>query len=388
VIIRAAAAHTDPGRKRRRNEDNYVCAPPLFAVTDGMGGAQAGELASALAAEALREGAARGFGDARAEELVQEANRRVFERASSDASASGMGTTATVALVDERSGRVIFGHVGDSRAYLIRDGSLEQLTDDHSLVAELVRSGRLSPKEAETHPQRSVITRVLGTDQNVDVDTFAIDGRPGDVFLICSDGLSTMVGDATILDVAERFRGDLDEAVRALLAEANRGGGEDNITVVMFELGGEPETDERTRETVVGAAVGEDAEHDAADEDTLSPLDGVRAEDVATAVEAQGGGEDTGEGATEGAGEGRAPGDTIVVSVEELDGVAPTQDRTASGPRPTEPEHAEPERAEAEGRESDLEPVKVPLWRRLLALVVIAVLLALIVVLVVWGLAR
>jgi protein phosphatase len=361
VIIKAAAAHTDPGRKRRRNEDNYVCAPPLFAVTDGMGGAQAGELASALAAEALREGAGGGFGDQRAEELVQEANRRVFERASSDASASGMGTTATVALVDEASGRVFFGHVGDSRAYLIRDGSLEQLTDDHSLVAELVRSGKLSPKEAETHPQRSVITRVLGTDQNVDVDTFAIEGRQGDLYLICSDGLSTMVGDEAILDVAERYRGDLDEAVRSLLAEANRGGGEDNITAVMFELADAPadgEPDERTRESAADEAA---TRHDGADEDTLSPLDGVRAEDVEAA-------------AAEQRGEGSGPGDTIVVPVEQLEEAAPPGDGTAAAaeaPAPPEPE-----------------PLRVPFWRRLLALLVILGLIALIVVLVVWGLAR
>jgi PPM family protein phosphatase len=365
VIIRAAAAHTDPGRKRRRNEDNYVLSPPLFAVTDGMGGAQAGEVASGLAAEALREAAEGGFGDRRVDELVQEANRRVYERASSDASASGMGTTATVALVDERSERVLFAHVGDSRAYMIRDGSLEQLTDDHSLVAELVRSGKLSPQEAESHPQRSVITRVLGTDRDVDVDTFAIDGRPGDLFLICSDGLSTMVGDDAILDVAERYRSDLDETVRALLAEANRGGGEDNITAVMFELGeqaGDGEPDERTRETAAGTAL--DAPHDPDDEDTLSPLDGLRAEDVAAAAAAAEVAGSTGSGAR--AGEGRGPGDTIVVPADQLGDLG--------GPAP-EPEPVP-------------EPIRVPLWRRLLALVVIAALVALIVVLVAWGLAR
>jgi PPM family protein phosphatase len=359
VIIRAAAANTDPGRRRRRNEDNYVLAPPLFAVTDGMGGAQAGEVASGLAAEALREGAEAGFGDQRVEELVQEANRRVFDRANTDASASGMGTTATVALVDESSGRVLFAHVGDSRAYMIRDGSLEQLTDDHSLVAELVRSGKLSPEEAETHPQRSVITRVLGTDRDVDVDTFAIDGRPGDLFLICSDGLSTMVGDESILDVAERYRSDLDETVRALLAEANRGGGEDNITVVMFELGEQPEDgepDERTRETVALAAA-EQSRTDPDDEDTLSPLDGVRAEDVAAAAAAQD---------HPGPGEGSGPGDTIVVPAAELGDLG----------APDAAAEPEPER------------VHVPFWRRLLALIVIAALVALIVVLVIWGLAR
>ena len=186
------AGLTDTGRKRRRNEDAYVVAPPLFGVADGMGGAQAGELASGLAAAAMREANANGSGEQRISDLIQEANRRVHDRASTDASASGMGTTMTVALV-ERDGRVVFGHVGDSRAYVLRDNRLDQLTDDHSLVAELVRRGELSPAEAEVHPQRSVITRALGTDPDVDIDTFAVSPQPGDVFLICSDGLSSYV---------------------------------------------------------------------------------------------------------------------------------------------------------------------------------------------------
>jgi protein phosphatase len=170
----SALAHvggiTDPGRKRRRNEDAYVVEPPLFAVADGMGGAQAGEVASRLAAAALKEGGAGAGGEQRIVSLIQEANRRVYDRSNQDPNASGMGTTMTVALVED--GQVAFGHVGDSRAYLIRDGTMEQLTEDHSLVAELMRSGKLSPEEAEMHPQRSVITRALGTDpdrERVDV---------------------------------------------------------------------------------------------------------------------------------------------------------------------------------------------------------------------------
>src|ERR671937_306898 len=180
MTLGRSAGLTDPGRKRRRNEDAYVCEPPLFAVADGMGGAQAGELASGLAAAAVRgvPGAAPDGGERRVDELIQEANRRVYQRQSRDAAASGMGTTMTVALVED--GAVAIGHVGDSRAYLIRGRSLEQLTEDHSLVAELVRSGKLSPEEAEAHPQRSVITRALGTDPNVDVDTFSVETRPGD----------------------------------------------------------------------------------------------------------------------------------------------------------------------------------------------------------------
>ena len=227
---------THPGRKRRHNEDSYVVEPPMFAVADGMGGAKAGEVASGLAAAALKEtGTDGGSGEERVTQLIQEANRRVFRRANEDREASGMGTTMTVALVED--GRVVFGHVGDSRAYLIREGSIEQLTDDHSLVAELVRSGRLTPAEAEVHPQRSVITRAVGTEPDVDVDTFTIEPEDGDLFLICSDGLTDMVDDGTIIEAIGRHRDDLDEAAKALVGAANRVGGEDNITVLFFEVG-------------------------------------------------------------------------------------------------------------------------------------------------------
>jgi protein phosphatase len=232
--VQAYAVASDTGRKRRRNEDNYVVAPPLFAVADGMGGAQAGEVASKLAASALEDSEGPLHGVERVAALVREANRRVYERATSDPAASGMGTTMTVALVE--NGVVAIGHVGDSRAYLIRDGRMEQLTDDHSLVNELLKSGKLSPEEAEVHPQRSVITRAVGTDPDVDVDAFTIDAQEGDVFLLCSDGLTDMVEDEDILDVIERHRDDLDRAVRSLVAAANRGGGEDNITAVAFRI--------------------------------------------------------------------------------------------------------------------------------------------------------
>jgi PPM family protein phosphatase len=261
------ASLTDTGRRRRHNEDAFVSEPPLFAVADGMGGAQAGELASSLAAAALTDVQEHpGGGEERVDELIQQANRRVYERQSQDASASGMGTTMTVALVGE--GRVAIGHVGDSRAYLIRNGSLEQLTEDHSLVAELVRSGKLSPEEAEAHPQRSVITRALGTDPDVDVDTFSIETRPGDLFLICSDGLTSMVDDETILSEVARNRDDLQGAAKALVRAANKGGGEDNITVVFFEIGADGDT-ERT------ITLPPREEPDADEEDTLDELDRV-----------------------------------------------------------------------------------------------------------------
>src|SRR6266516_2406396 len=220
---------TDTGRKRRRNEDAYVCEPPLFAIADGMGGAQAGEVASRLAAAALKESGAKTLGgEERISDLIQEANRRVYDRSSTDPNTSGMGTTITVALVE--NGNVAFGHVGDSRAYLIRDGRMEQVTEDHSLVNELMKSGKLSREEAETHPQRSVITRALGTDPDVDADTFTIEAKSGDVFLLCSDGLTDMVGEREILELVELNRQDIDAALKSLVKAANRSGGEDTIT--------------------------------------------------------------------------------------------------------------------------------------------------------------
>ena len=283
-------AATDPGRKRRRNEDAYVEQPPLFAVADGMGGAQAGEVASRLAAAALvDEGDATSGGDPekRLGALIQVANRRIYQRSSEDAAVSGMGTTITAALVEDAV--VSFGHVGDSRAYLIRNGTLDQLTDDHSLVAELLRSGKLSPEEAESHPQRSVITRVLGTDPDVDVDTFSIGACPGDIFLLCSDGLTSMVDDEAILQIVEENRSDLDAAARALIARANRAGGEDNITVVFFEIA--DDADGQGDQTVRAPAPPAEREG-ADDEDTLSPLDAVPTLSVETpAFESGAGGE-------------------------------------------------------------------------------------------------
>jgi serine/threonine protein phosphatase PrpC len=238
----------------------------LFAVADGMGGAQAGEIAARIAAAALRESPDRS-GEEAVVELIKEANRRVYEAAAGDEARSGMGTTITAALVEDE--RVQIGHVGDSRAYRIRDGRLEQLTEDHSLVAELVRSGRLSPEEADVHPQRSVITRTVGTDPDVDVDTFSVDARRGDVFMLCSDGLTTMVSDEAILELVERNHSSLDKAAKALVDAANKGGGEDNITIVLFEIG--ENGGGATEETSPLPAV----EGPAADEDTLSGLEGV-----------------------------------------------------------------------------------------------------------------
>jgi serine/threonine protein phosphatase PrpC len=334
--MRVAASHagTDPGRKRRINEDSFVIAPPLFAVADGMGGAQAGEVASALAAGALEESGANGGGERRVSELIQEANRRVHERATTDAATAGMGTTITAALV-EPDGRVVFGHVGDSRAYILRDDTLEQLTNDHTLVAELVRRGELSPGEAQVHPQRSVITRALGTDPDVDVDTFAVVAQPGDIFLICSDGLSSMVDSRDIEEILRKNRADLAGASKALIQAANRGGGEDNITAVLFAVEegdsgnqlGEP--DEHTREF---APIPDE-------EDTLHPEDGIAPPPPAPSAV-----------------------DTMVVPASDIQAAIAAQEA------------------------QDVRQAGI--GRRLLALLVILALIAVIVVLVWWGLAR
>ncbi len=273
-MLGRSAVVSDTGRRRRRNEDQYFCDPPLFAVADGMGGAQAGEVASGLAAAVLNEAAGEERGEERVATLIQEANRRVFQRSSEDESTSGMGTTMTVALVDTAGEHVTFGHVGDSRAYRIRDEELEQLTDDHSLVGELIRSGKLTREEAEVHPQRSVITRALGTDPDVDVDTFVVDTQPGDIFLLCSDGLSGMISDKTILSIVRDNRRDLPAAAKALVAAANRGGGDDNITVVVFAVEGDDEEATRRMDAIVPPAE-EESEPD--DEDTLSGLEAAPA---------------------------------------------------------------------------------------------------------------
>jgi PPM family protein phosphatase len=271
-----SAGRTHPGKVRRRNEDSYVLDPPLFAVADGMGGAQAGEVASRLTAAAFREfhEADRLPPDERLQAIIQEANRRIYDRAHADSGFSGMGTTVTAALLT--GGRVTIGHVGDSRAYRIRNGELEQLTDDHSLVGDLMRSGRLTPEEADAHPQRSVITRALGTDPEVDVDTLAIEAEPGDLFLLCSDGLTTMVADDDILGVLAAAP-TLDDAARALVSAANTGGGEDNVTVVLFRVEGDEHVEE-TLAAPLAAATGGNGQGDTTDlEDTLTDLQPVAA---------------------------------------------------------------------------------------------------------------
>ena len=227
---------TDVGQVRRSNEDSHLIASPLFVVADGMGGANAGEVASALAIEVLTRTETRpGWdGEESLSRSIREANRRIHDRAHNDPNAAGMGTTVTAALVN--GGRISFGHVGDSRAYLLRDGALQQVSDDHSLVGELVRRGALTPDEAARHPQRSIITRALGADDNVDVDTWSIDAQEGDVVLLCSDGLSGMVGEDEMLRILSSGAG-LQQVARELVVAANAAGGDDNVTAIVFRIG-------------------------------------------------------------------------------------------------------------------------------------------------------
>ena len=229
------AGRTDVGRQRTANEDSLVLRPPFFVVADGMGGAKAGEVASAIAAETF-EGApeAGEVPEAQLTRLVRQANRRIYDLAVTDDSRRGMGTTLTAAKVQD--GEVSVAHVGDSRAYRMRDGELEQITSDHSLVAELERTGQITPEAAEHHPQRSIITRALGPEPDVEVDTYTLGGREGDLFMICSDGLTSMISDDEVGAIL-RTSETLDGAAEALVRAANQSGGKDNITVILFRLG-------------------------------------------------------------------------------------------------------------------------------------------------------
>jgi PPM family protein phosphatase len=245
------AARTDAGRQRHANEDSYYARAPMYAVADGMGGAQAGEVASRIAAEAFDERTDDGTPEQQLARVATEANRRIFDLAQEDSSRSGMGTTLTGLLVD--GDEVAIVHVGDSRAYVFRDGELRQLTRDHSLVEELRRQGRLTPEEAEEHPQRSIITRALGPERNVELDVHTHRARSGDVYLVCSDGLTSMVREDRLREILTESS-SLQSAVDGLVAEANEMGGRDNITVVAFRVGDDDgaSADGPADETVVG----------------------------------------------------------------------------------------------------------------------------------------
>jgi PPM family protein phosphatase len=225
---------TDTGRQRRDNEDNAYVRAPLFVVADGMGGAQAGEVASKLAVEEFhRELPSDGTPEERLATRVQSANRRIYELSRTEHEHAGMGTTLTAVYLDDVD--LAVAHVGDSRAYIFRDGALTRLTQDHSLVEELVRRGKLTEEQAAEHPQRSIITRALGIELDVEVDTWTYPARAGDVVLMCSDGLTSMIGEDQITEILGAET-NLDRAGERLIAAANEAGGRDNITVVLFRL--------------------------------------------------------------------------------------------------------------------------------------------------------
>ncbi len=253
-MLRAAQTtwKTDTGRQRRDNEDSAFARAPVFVIADGMGGAQAGEVASQIAVEAFQEEfPQQGTPEERLADVAQVANRRIYDISRTEHERAGMGTTLTAVYVDDSS--LAVAHVGDSRAYLFRDGELGLLTQDHTLVGELVKRGKLTEEQAAEHPQRSIITRALGIDAEVEVDTWTYSARAGDVVLLCSDGLTSMISEEQIADILAD-ESDLDLAAGRLIDGANEAGGRDNITVILFrleEVGGEAATDEPT---VVGMA--------------------------------------------------------------------------------------------------------------------------------------
>src|SRR5437763_8869383 len=237
-MLRAAEtiAKSDTGRQRRENEDCAFARAPVFVVADGMGGAQAGEVAAQIAVDVFAHGLPdAGSPEERLASRVQEANQRIWEQSRARREQAGMGTTLTAAYLDDSE--LAIAHVGDSRAYLFRDGSLQRLTQDHSLVDELVRRGKLTEEQAAEHPQRSIITRALGPEPDVEVDTWSYPIRGGDILLLCSDGLTSMISEERVKEILSSA-GTLEQRGDALIDEANEAGGRVNITVVLFRLEG------------------------------------------------------------------------------------------------------------------------------------------------------
>ena len=228
-------AKSDVGRVREANEDSYLVNEPLFVVADGMGGHIAGDVASSTAVETIKKQS----GDASPDDmetlarLVRSANSEIWEKAQGDPTLKGMGTTCTLLLLD--GAKAHFAHVGDSRAYLLRASTLTQVTEDHSLVGRMVKEGRLTIEEAENHPQRSIITRALGVDSDVEVDLLTVDLAPDDRIVMCSDGLSSMIG-SDVMTTALTQTDDPQAAADRLVELANEAGGEDNITVVVLDI--------------------------------------------------------------------------------------------------------------------------------------------------------
>ena len=229
-------SRTDVGCVRDHNEDSLLVAPPLFAVADGMGGHAAGEVASEIAITVLGEKAPHTPDAAALGRAVEDANRAVILAANEKRGRAGMGTTMTAAVLQKD--RLVIAQVGDSRAYLLHQGRLQQLTRDHSLMADMIEAGRLTPEEARTHPNRSVITRALGSDPRMVPDLYEITVETGDRLLLCTDGLSSMVEDSAIESTLARTR-DPQRCASMLVNEAIAAGGYDNVTVVVVDVAGQ-----------------------------------------------------------------------------------------------------------------------------------------------------
>ena len=251
------AGATDVGRKRTHNEDAFLLLPEeqLWCVADGMGGHASGEVAARIAVEEMAEffrltgrdeeatwpyklDPERGYDENRLLTGVKLANLRIHERAQTDARLHGMGTTLVAVSFAKDARAMLIGHVGDSRAYLLRDGALRQLTEDHSLLNDYRKTRALTPAEVEAFPHKNVIVRALGMRNTVEVDLVREEVRPGDLLLLCSDGLSGMVPDPLLAEILRAGRGDLRGAAEALVEAANAGGGVDNVTCVLVAAQG------------------------------------------------------------------------------------------------------------------------------------------------------
>jgi protein phosphatase len=230
-------AFSDVGMVRQQNEDSFLAEETLFVVADGMGGHNAGEVASALAVTTLKAGARLGIDDAEVfRELVQQANSAIYTASLDDSTQSGMGTTVTaLSIVEGEEPRVLVANVGDSRAYLWRSGALSRLSVDHSYVQELVNEGIITPEAARVHPRRNIVTRALGIDRSVNVDVFTHFVRTGDRIVLCSDGLVDEVADVEIGKVLGQHS-DPQETAEALVMVANTNGGRDNTTVIVVDV--------------------------------------------------------------------------------------------------------------------------------------------------------
>src|SRR3954464_4891942 len=251
------AEKTDVGMKRDNNEDSYLVFPEqnVFAVFDGMGGHAAGEVASVIAVNEVKEfftftgkdedatwpfkaDREKSYDENRAVTAIKLANQRIIEQSEQDGAKKNMGTTAVMVHFVERNGsgaRALIAHVGDSRVYLFRDGRLQRVTIDHSLVEEYLRLGKITAEEAKTFPQKNIILRALGQQKNVDVEINVCQPQAGDIFLICSDGLSGMVTDEVMQAIVARNAGNLESAAKKLIDTANANGGVDNVTVVLAQ---------------------------------------------------------------------------------------------------------------------------------------------------------